>query len=94
MNENAGKPGQNHLFLLNGVALAAPSIMRVICHCCAMDSTLLTREYSTSPAGKKKKKTLKAKGMICIILAWIGSAAGGLSLDCMNMEMPIKTGKT
>ena len=31
------------------------SNMRWICHCCAIERMLLTSQYSTSPAGKKKK---------------------------------------
>ena len=48
----------------------APASMRlVITHCCAMDSTLLTTQYNTSPAGKKAKNMVKTNGSAIIILA-------------------------
>ena len=45
------------------------SILRVMTHCCAMDRMLLTTQYSTSPAGKKKNMTEKMIGMNIITLA-------------------------
>ena len=67
---------------------------RVICHCCRIDKALFTKEYNTSPAGKKKKNTLKAIGMNCKTLAWIGSVGLGFSLNWINIDIPINTGIT
>src|SRR5688500_14036216 len=57
-----------------------------------MDNTLFTNQYSTSPAGKKKKNTLKTTGMIFITLACTGSGGSGLSRVCMIMVAPISKG--
>ena len=40
---------------------------------------LLTSQYSTRPAGKKKKNTLNAIGMIFMTFACTGSGGSGLS---------------
>ena len=69
------------------------SMVRVICHCCAIDSTLFTSQYSTRPAGKKKKNTLNAIGMIFITFACTGSGGTGLSRVWMIMVAPISTGR-
>ncbi len=45
------------------------SILWVIYHCWAMERTLLTTQYSTSPDGKKRKNTVKTKGIYSMIFA-------------------------
>ena len=68
--------------------------MRVLMiHCWAMDSTLLVIQYSTKPAGKKKNITLKASGMIHIILACMGSGGAGLSAVCNIVVSVMNAGK-
>ena len=49
--------------------LAAPSIMRVICHCWPIDSKLFTTQYKTSPAGKNRNIPVNTIGIIHMILA-------------------------
>src|SRR5581483_6920662 len=72
----------------------ACSSARVICHCCAMDRILFTSQYRTRPEGKKKKKTLKATGMIFMTLAWTGSGGVEFIQLCTIIEMPMSTGRT
>ena len=48
--------------------------------CWAIERILLVTQYNTSPDGNQRKNTVNTIGSICIILAWIGSAGGGLSL--------------
>ena len=48
---------------------------------------LLTSQYSTRPAGKKRKNTLKTNGMNCITFACTGSGGSGLSRVCTNIEI-------
>ncbi len=62
-------------------------------HCWAIDSTLLVIQYSTKPAGKKKNITLKANGMIHIILACIGSGGAGFRAVCSNVVNVMNRGK-
>ena len=71
-------------------ARLARSSLRLMCHCCAIDRTLFTSQYSTSPAGKKKKNTLKAIGMIFITFACTGSGGSGFSRVWMIMVAPIR----
>ena len=65
----------------------------MIRHCWAMDKMLFTSQYSTNPDGKKKKKTLKAMGILFINLACIGSGGVGFNQVWMNMVAPISTGR-
>ena len=65
----------------------------LICHCCAIESTLFTSQYRTSPAGKKKKKMLNAIGMIFITFACTGSGGSGFNLVWIIIEAPINTGR-
>ena len=58
-----------------------------------MDSILLVNQYKTKPEGKKKNITLKANGMIHIILACTGSGGVGLSIVCNKDEAVINMGK-
>ena len=68
--------------------------MRVlITHCCAIDNTLLVIQYKTKPDGKKKNITLKAKGMIHINLACIGSGGAGFKAVCNTVVNVITIGK-
>ena len=55
------------------------SICRVMTHCCDIDSRLFTSQYSTRPAGKNRKNTVKMIGMNCITFACMGSGGGGFS---------------
>src|SRR3569832_2374345 len=70
-----------------------PWIFCVITHCWVMDRMLLTTQYSTSPAGKKKNMTEKMIGMNIITLAWTGSGGVGFSLVCTNIETAMMTGR-
>ncbi|MNT38190.1 hypothetical protein D3C72_1743730 [compost metagenome] len=54
---------------------------------------MLTTQYNTRPAGKKKNITENATGMIFIIFACIGSAGGGLRKVCANMVIAISAGR-
>jgi hypothetical protein len=38
-------------------------IILLTCHCCAIDKMLLTTQYKTNPAGKKKNMMEKMIGM-------------------------------
>src|SRR5688572_11606030 len=67
---------------------------RVICHCWAIDKTLLTSQYRTRPAGKKKKNMLKAIGMIFMILACTGSGGSGFRYVWKIMVAPMSMGST
>ena len=68
--------------------------MRVLMsHCCAIDNTLFVIQYNTKPAGKKKNFTLKASGMIHIILACIGSGGAGFNAVCNRVVAVITKGK-
>ena len=68
--------------------------MRVlITHCCVIDNTLLVIQYNTKPAGKKKNITLKASGMIHIILACMGSGGAGFNAVCSMVVNVINRGK-
>ena len=58
-----------------------------------MDKMLLVNQYNTKPAGKKKNITLKAKGMIHISLACIGSGGVGFSHVCNRVVSVINSGK-
>ena len=62
-------------------------------HCCAIDNTLLVIQYNTKPAGKKKNITLKASGMIHIILACMGSGGAGFNAVCSKVVSVITKGK-
>src|SRR5690606_761378 len=75
-------------------ACLAPSIVRVICHCCAIDRMLLTTQYSTRPDGNHRNMIVNTKGSAIMTLAWIGSGGAGLSLIWMNIVAPITTGST
>ena len=39
-----------------------PSTTRMMRHCCAIDSTLLTVQYSTRPAGKNRNMAVNMNG--------------------------------
>ena len=56
--------------------------------------TLFTSQYRTSPEEKLIKITVKTIGIIIIILAWVGSPAGGDIFCCINMVAPIIMVKT
>ena len=58
-----------------------------------MDNTLLVIQYNTKPAGKKKNITLKASGMIHIILACMGSGGAGFSAVCSKVVSVMNNGK-
>ena len=58
-----------------------------------MVSRLLTTQYSTKPAGKKKNITEKTIGMIFIIFACIGSVGGGLRKVWANIVPAIISGR-
>ncbi len=62
-------------------------------HCWAIDNTLLVIQYNTKPAGKKKNITLKANGMIHIILACMGSGGAGFNAVCNSVVSVITSGK-
>src|ERR1035437_9717898 len=70
-----------------------PPIFLLITHCCEIDKTLFTTQYSTSPDGKKKNITENMIAMNSITLAWIGSGGTGFSLVWMNIEIAITSGK-
>src|SRR5262245_34236990 len=71
--------------------LLTPSL-RLMYHCCAIDSRLFVSQYSTRPAGKKKNMTLNASGMIHISLACTGSGGVGLSQVWNIVDKVINTG--
>src|SRR6218665_238281 len=54
---------------------------------------LLVSQYSTRPDGKTKNITLKASGMIHIILACIGSAGAGFSQTWNRLDAVISSGR-
>ena len=58
-----------------------------------MDNKLLTTQYKTKPAGKKKNMIENTIGIYNMTLAWIGSGGVGLSLVCTNMDTAMITGK-
>lgn len=58
-----------------------------------MESRLLTTQYNTKPAGKKKNITENKIGMYIITFAWIGSGGVGLSFVCTNIDTAMITGK-
>ena len=62
------------------------SICFITYHCCASESTWLTTQYSTRPAGKKKNITPKISGMNIITLAWTGSGGVGFSLYWIHIR--------
>src|SRR5262245_17275823 len=66
----------------------------LIRYCWAIDRMLLTSQYSTRPAGKKKNITLKASGMIHIILACTGSGGVGFSQVWTSDDSVIRIGST
>jgi hypothetical protein len=66
---------------------------RLIIHCCAIASRLLTNQYKTRPAGKKMNITLNTSGMIHIILACIGSGGVGFSQVWNSVEAVIRAGR-
>ncbi len=68
-------------------------MLRVMLHCCRMDSVLLTHQYSTRPAGKKNIIPPKTSGMTIITLACTGSGGVGFSLICRNMVAIITAGR-
>src|SRR5882672_393621 len=55
---------------------------------------LFTSQYSTRPAGKKKKKMLNTNGMNFITLACTGSGGVGFMRVCSTIVMVIKIGST
>ena len=71
---------------------AAASMRRLMFHCCAIDSTVLVTQYSTSPAGKNAKVTDMASGMIMNTFCCTGSPACGLSLYCTNIAAAMIAG--
>ena len=58
-----------------------------------MDKILFDNQYSTKPEGKKKNITLKASGMIHIILACTGSGGVGFNHVCNSDVNVINKGK-
>lgn len=62
-------------------------------HCWAIDSVLLTHQYSTRPAGKKNIIPPNTSGMIIMTLACTGSGGVGLSLICRNMVAIMMAGR-
>ena len=75
-------------------AALPPSIMRLICHCWAIERMLLTNQYSTSPEGKKKNMMPNANGMIIITLACTGSGGVGFIFVCTSIDTIISAGST
>ena len=65
----------------------------LIQYCWAIDSKLLTTQYSTNPDGKKKNVIEKAIGKNIISFACMGSGGGGLIFCWMNMEQAIMIGR-
>src|SRR5690606_21042787 len=76
--------------LVPGFAL---SIIRVICHCWAIDRMLFTTQYSTRPDGNHRNMKVKMIGMPIMTFAWIGSGGVGLSLIWISMDAPMMTGR-
>src|SRR5690606_36930006 len=94
VQQNAPKSGRLRGCRLGDQSFAAaPSICRVMYHCCAIDRMLLTTQYSTRPAGNHRKKKVKITGSIFITLACIGSGGVGLSSCWIYMLMPIRIGR-
>jgi hypothetical protein len=70
-----------------------PAIIRLICHCWAMDRVLLTTQYSTRPAGNHRNMKVKRMGIIIITLAWIGIRRRRVELHLDELVAPMISGR-